>query len=793
MENAKKTFVVFGNATISVSICVLMLITSMSTATTNSIKMNKQVNPDVNSLSKTFLFNEPTFSSIQVAGYNYTKVNMQGCFTIGKQIGALSLPVKFIQLLLPPQKIVNSVTVTGSPVELKFSYNSLNIVMDQEIYYSHELYPAQPYGEYNIGYSHGYAILNMVLKPVQLIPAEGRLFYYPTMTVTINLRENKYQNPFFRNNAEDVAWVKNLVNNPEVAEQYICESTFEYPGGLCDPSEHYDYVIITTEVNSLDYWDTTQETPYNWESLMNKHMNDGLSCTLVTVQAIDSCADYQNSSPLFNDQQAHIREFCKDAYEDWGTKYILIGGDGEANFIPARDMDTAYEQDIDSDIYWSNLDNTFNADLDNYWGEEGDSGFDLYTELYIGRLTCDRPQDVSNWLTKSFFYADSIDIDYLENGGFYAGNMSEWPGATEGDDLIDFAAIKGTDNWFGPDPGYNGPWPEWLGYLFGFETWNTIHPDSAFNLSVRWTKSNPNPGWQQGNAIQEFRNALNNNSITLVTGIGHANEDMSLDVYSNDWESTYHNTMPFFIIDLGSHCGDMDAIDDGVLESMLFYSNTSLAFGCMYNTGYTWTGSMYDTNSSVALQTKLFWDYFFDLENNSQGVENWQFGKGLAWSKDALAPTLNWDYTWRSVIDSALLFADPAQLLRPPEISTNNPPDTPIIYGPTSGKPGVEYTYCINLSDPDNDSLYVLWNWGDGNFSGWLGPYSSGEEICNTHSWNKKGTYTISVTIRDIYGDVVTASIEVTIPRNRAPFNTQYSILFWLFERFPIIKYLLRI
>jgi len=217
------------------------------------------------------------------------------------------------------------------------------------------------------------------------------------MTVNIQLEDSSNANPFFRNDLNDEAWVENLVYNSDVTNMYTSDiPTFDYPGGLCDPSDNYDYVIITTTHNGLDYWDTTSSIPYNWDSLMNKHASDdGLSCTLVTVQDIDACTDYHSTNPLFNDQEAHIREFCKDAYEDWGTDYILIGGDDE--WINARHMKTNYESNIDSDIYWSNLDNTFNADGDNLWGEEGDSGFDLYSEIFIGRLTCDEPQDISNW------------------------------------------------------------------------------------------------------------------------------------------------------------------------------------------------------------------------------------------------------------------------------------------------------------------------------------------------------------------------------------------------------------
>jgi len=37
---------------------------------------------------------------------------------------------------------------------------------------------------------------------------------------------------------------------------------------------------------------------------------------------------------------------------------------------------------------------------------------------------------------------------------------------------MDYSAIKGTDDWLGPIPGADGPFPTWAGFQFGFETWN---------------------------------------------------------------------------------------------------------------------------------------------------------------------------------------------------------------------------------------------------------------------------------------------------------------------------------
>jgi hypothetical protein len=238
---------------------------------------------------------------------------------------------------------------------------------------------------------------------------------------------------------------------------------------------------------------------------------------------------------------------------------------------------------------------------------------------------------------------------------------------------------------------------------------------------------------------------------------------MSLDVFTSDWESRYHNTKPFFIIDFGSHCGDFDDGDDGVLDSMLFYSDTTLAFGCMYNTGYGWIGGAESTNSSDTLLTKLFWDWFFDLANNSQSTDNWQLGKGLAWSKDTLAPTLNWSSgfsgSWRGTIEDRLLFADPAQLLKPPR-ALNNPPYISFLnWYPNIGLK-------VSATDPDwFEDVFIQIDWGDGTITDWLGPYHSDELVTLTHEWAMPGDYIVKARAKDVH-DAVSgwSTIVVHIP-----------------------------
>jgi hypothetical protein len=744
--------------------CVCIMLASIVTAVDVPNK-DLKFNSVSNILSYNFLFETPTVKITNENNQDFTLVELDGSFAMGKSVGKPMLPVKPISIVLPPLKAVSSVKVVGTQVlfdnvdKIVVPYQNPvpvgdlpgDFIIDESTYSTNSVYPGSPNDNYQIGYSRGYTIFNTVLNPVQYNPVKGEIIYYTEMTVNIELKDSSYVNPFFRNNTEDKEWVEKLVYNPGITDLYTSDvSSLDYPGGLCDPSNQYDYVIITTTYNGLDYWDTTTETPYNWESLMDKHeSDDGLSCTLVTIQDIEDCSDYQNSDPIYNDQQAHIREFCKDAYQDWGTDYIFIGGDAE--WIPARLMNSNGETQIDSDIYWSNLDSTFNEDHDYSWGEEYDTGFDLYAELFIGRITCDTPQDVSNWMTKSFYYADSMDADYLENGGFYGGIMG-WE--CEGDDWVDYSSIKGTDNWLGPNPDEDGLFPTWAGFQFGFETWNSENPDNQYNLDEKWTPNPPNPGWNLGGTAA-FRDAINKDKITLISCMAHADSSMSLDVYDYEFESSYTNTKPFFVHDMGCHCGDMDAEDDGVLHSMLFHSDTELAFGCVYNTCYGW-GNWRNTNSSSAFQEKEFWSYFFDMKNKSGDFSNWQFGKGHAFSKDRMAPTINWETSqqpgsWRMIIEGCLLFADPAQKLKSPHQS--DPPVTPDApAAPSEWVQSFDCPFNVQTTDPEGDQVLFLLDWGDGTISDWVGPYSSGQEATVYHSYADLGEYQVKVRARDIWG-----------------------------------------
>jgi hypothetical protein len=124
----------------------------------------------------------------------------------------------------------------------------------------------------------------------------------------------------------------------------------------------------------------------------------------------------------------------------------------------------------------------------------------------------------------------------------------------------------------------------------------------------------------------------------------------------------------------------------------------------------------------------------------------------------------------------------------------SNPPDSPKIVGPNTGKPDKEYDYTFNSVDPNGDDVKYLIDWGDNNIEE-TDYQSSGSDVLLKHSWDEEGNYTIKAKAIDIFGSESSwGSLEISIPKNRA-LNYKFYLLDWFFKRsqnaFPLIRHLL--
>lgn len=110
--------------------------------------------------------------------------------------------------------------------------------------------------------------------------------------------------------------------------------------------------------------------------------------------------------------------------------------------------------------------------------------------------------------------------------------------------------------------------------------------------------------------------------------------------------------------------------------------------------------------------------------------------------------------------------------------------------GSTEGKPNVEYMYKTSTIDLDGDTLSYNFSWGDGTYSGWIGPYASGAEAFARHAWAEQGTYNITVKAKDVKGDESDWSDPLTIAMP-LEYYLSHPVLQWIYQiilhRFPFL------
>jgi hypothetical protein len=85
--------------------------------------------------------------------------------------------------------------------------------------------------------------------------------------------------------------------------------------------------------------------------------------------------------------------------------------------------------------------------------------------------------------------------------------------------------------------------------------------------------------------------------------------------------------------------------------------------------------------------------------------------------------------------------------------ASNHPPFQPVILdAPSDIGPEIPLNFSAVASDPEGDTMYYQWDWGDGNISQWLGPHAFFEHATTRYQWMQNGEYTIKVRAKDAFG-----------------------------------------
>ena len=640
-----------------------------------------------NTLRYVFYFDEPLLTEVLVNNRTFTTIEMKDCYS-SAQPGSPKLPIYCALLLLPKGHFVENVQVTHQNSEiLPYDFLMKPILPEQEFirigmedlqpffmndsaYSSSKPVFENLFENGGIGYCRGYTILTLYLYPLSYIPETGVLTYVPEMTIIVKLQESNEQsqlvNPsLLRHSQTDEDIIRDLVTNPSILSTYDpvemdvlndgTETTQEdtsyeglneerllngeYSGGLCDSARQYQFVIITSETLK----DTTGYL-YNWSSLIaHRSTCSGLNGTIITVQEIDACQDYWNTTPLYNDSPAHIREFCKDAFLDWHTEYVLLGGDWDATpdhqIVPYRLFTDREETEtyntMACDKYYSHLDGTWYYEPESIWGGGRNSGVnDYYAELYVGRIAAYNASMVSNAIQKIIWYDLYAPQDWLSKASFLGGNL----GWTVTSKQYMEELKQGTDTYR---------------TFTGFEEWNVAYPETPINTSECIYHADVGSNYKT-----YFSTSIEDDNASIINHLDHSdwNSPFSL----TNWQYRY-NTKPFFGYSQGCLAGRFQAGDAGSEQLMCRFPERH-AFAVVLNTGYGYASSTSSNGPSQYIQC-YFYDYFFN--NQSIDSNDWQLGKAQAYAHEKMSARIEqsnhaWCYAWYS----AHLFADPAQILR---------------------------------------------------------------------------------------------------------------------------------
>ena len=379
--------------------------------------------------------------------------------------------------------------------------------------------------------------------------------------------------------------------------------------------------------------------------------------------------------------------------------------------------------------------------------------------MYVGRACADTMSDVNNFVTKSVAYLNrNPDDGYLKKVCLAAEYLGDYGIASYGGTYMDELINGSTDD------GYS---------TVGFPT---------NNYTITKLYDSPSYYWDPTELM-----AIINSGVHIINHLGHAYYDYNMKMYISDVD-TLTDDKTCFIYSQGCMSGGFDNPDGYDCIAEEFTVKTShAAFAGVWNARYGFFWS-YSTDGDSQRLNRQLWDAVF-----GEGIQ--QIGKANHDSKEDNIPIIGrscirWCYYETNLFgDPALCFNESGAA--PP----NNPPEKPNRpSGQTSGSAGETYIYTTTTTDPDGDQVYYQWDWGDGNMSGWYGPFASGTVASASHAWNK-GSYSIKVKAKDIYNAESNWSdpLPISMPYS---FNMPITHIFGqFFERFPhafpILRHLL--
>ena len=464
---------------ITITVVLLMLIfTFFDPAVARGIDENRSANNDYEIVEKQisnydgiacddvvsirFKFSKPVVTKSDVYDHSFDSVKIKDTLTYNKA-GEPRLPYKSFSAVLESGKTLDYIEIIKDsknvvhgeyliepgqkllPTLYKSEKKDItteenDIYLDLSIYESSNAYPPFLFQDESLHSCRGYDILIINVNPVQYIPKSGEIWYYDELVLNIHTKPSDINDrKYLRGSEEDKEFVSRIVDDSSKIKTY--------PQG--QGRELYEYIIITTEEYEEEFQNLAE-----WKQTRGSSTQlDSISAQVVLLENIVEQPDYWwngiwgdgGDEAIFNDTQCKIRNFIKMAYNEWGTEYVLLGGDADVDdpVIPHRGMYVSKgkytDDDIPCDMYYGCLDGSYNYNGDELWGEptDGENGgeVDLFAEAYIGRAPVDSLSEVENFVAKTIAYEQAVGNNeaYLKDAMMIG---------TKGDDITEFGNSK---------------------------------------------------------------------------------------------------------------------------------------------------------------------------------------------------------------------------------------------------------------------------------------------------------------------------------------------------------------
>ncbi len=370
------------------------------------------------SLTQTFEFKPNDFVFDKVNGYDVvtlvglgtrSELSDNSVMSLGystTEPGSPNLPVAVYSFVIPPDAEITGVDVvdvstTAIPGEFNIHPSQRPQVLskpalafvppDPTAYSSDRAYPAEMVRFTRSGVMGGYRIAGIQLAPLRYFPTQKRLEMVTRVEVAVRYERNRHEVLSLDKSQVDLMGqsARTLVRNPEQVANWAPQ-TKQTDDWLCD------MMVITSTAQAA-----------NFQPFVNWKTRRGIKTVVVKTESI-------YSAYTGRDNQEKIRNCVIDYWQNHGLKWVLIGGDD--GIVPVRTCRLTVEgneEDIASDMYYADLQYSWDSNHNDLFGEMDDS-VDLFYDVFIGRTPVDNASDVATFFAKDTMFEKHQDTTRLK-------------------------------------------------------------------------------------------------------------------------------------------------------------------------------------------------------------------------------------------------------------------------------------------------------------------------------------------------------------------------------------------